>query len=187
MAQNYPIQHLRKEHENFLRLAHTIEKLLELAAKKVFAQHLKALKGLQSLDRGLSSIEKHCQIGGSKLDSIYQNTLQREERERIDAEHAQMLETIESFREELKCATADRTMAMILPGMDVVNRLRTHIAYERELLARVAPSRRNVVAVAEKRKKGARPLGAKIKRTRKQGNAARVSYLPYTLEPHPEL
>ena len=187
MAQNYRIQHLRKEHENFLRLAHTIEKMLELAAKNVFALHLKALKGRQSLDRGLSSIEKHCQIGGSKLDSIYQNTLQREERERIDAEHAQILETIESFREELKCATADRTMAMILPGMDVVNRLRTHIAYERELLARVAPSRKNVVAITEKRKKGAKPLGAFIRRTGKQAKSARVSYLPYTLEPHPEL
>ncbi len=187
MAQNYRIQHLRKEHENFLRLAHTIEKMLELAAKNVFALHLKALKGRQSLDRGLSSIEKHCQIGGSKLDSIYQNTMQREERERIDAEHAQILETIESFREELKCATADRTMAMILPGMDVVNRLRTHIAYERELLARVAPSRKNVVAITEKRKKRAKPLGAFIRRTGKQAKSARVPYLPYTLEPHPEL
>jgi predicted O-linked N-acetylglucosamine transferase (SPINDLY family) len=187
MAQNYRIQHFREEHENFLRLADTIEKVLELAGKNIFAQHLKALKGRRSLDRGLSSIEKHCHIGGPKIDSIYQNTLQLEERERIASEHERILEAIVSFREELKCATADRTMAMILPGMDVVKRLRTHIAYERELLARVAPSSKRVVTITEKRKKSARSVRTRTKHTRQQGKTPRVSYLPYTLEPHPEL
>lgn len=187
MAQNNQIQHLRKEHKNCFRLAQTIEKMLELAGKNIFAQHLKALKGRRSLDRGLSGVETHCHIGASKIDSIYQNTLQHEERERITAEHERILEAIESFREELKCATADRTMAMILPGMDVVKRLRTHIAYERELLGRIASSSSVQQTVQRKRHGSKGPVRINNKHASKRRVSVKTTYVPYTLEPHPEL
>ncbi|MGB7284795.1 MAG: hypothetical protein WBE13_21185 [Candidatus Acidiferrum sp.] len=187
MTQNYRIQHLRKEFENFLRLAHTIEKMLELAGKNIFAQHLKALEGRQSLDRGLSSIEKHGHIGVSKIDTIYQNTLQREERERIAAEHERILEGVESFREELKCATSERTMAMILPGMDVVNRLRAHIVYERELLGRIALSSGVQQTVQRKGHRSKGPVRTNRRETRKQRFSVKTTHVPYALEPPPEL
>lgn len=44
---------------------------------------------------------------------------------------------VASFREELRFATSERIMAMIPPGMDVINRLRAHIAYERQLLNQI--------------------------------------------------
>ena len=187
MARNDRIQHLQKEHENFLRLAHTIEKMLELASKNAFAGHLKGLKGLRSLDRGFVSIEKHCHAERFTIDSIYHDSLQEQERERIDAEHEQLIWAVKSFHEELKYATADRTMAMILPGIDVVHRLRAHIAYERELLGRIAPSSRAQETIQRKRQKSKRPLGTNSKPTRKRRIFAKTTHVPYTLEPHPEL
>jgi hypothetical protein len=73
----------------------------------------------------------------SSSQSCYQS-LQQDERDRINAEHEQIIRAVRNFREELKCVTTDRIMAMILSGMDVINLLRAHIAYEGEMLGRIA-------------------------------------------------
>jgi hypothetical protein len=187
VGRSYRIQYLRKEHENFFRLAQMLEKMLELASTNVFAGHVKGLKALQSLERGLASIEKHCHVEDSAIDTAYQQSLQQEERARINAEHEQLIRAVKSFQEELKCATADRTMAMILPGMDVVKLLRAHIAYEQELLGRIAPLTRTRDAIKIKRQKGKRPIAINRKHSRKPRRSVKGTYLPYTLEPHPEL
>jgi hypothetical protein len=104
------------------------------------------------------------------------------------ADHLRILQAVASFKEELKCATPDRTMAMILPGMDVVKLLRDHVAFEGELLRRTA-------ALAESHEK--KVAGKSI--TRKASEKKRLHAgkhrmqkqpapkVPYTLEPHPEL
>jgi molecular chaperone GrpE (heat shock protein) len=132
MALRHHIQYLRKEHEELLHLADRIEKMLESASKNDFAEHLKSLTGLRSLEHGLAGIVEHCGAEDRIIESTYHRYLQQDERARIDAEDEQIIRAVTNFREELKCATTDRTMAMILPGMDAVNRLRAHIAYERE-------------------------------------------------------
>jgi hypothetical protein len=79
-------------------------------------------------------------------------------------------------------------MAMIIPGMDVVNLLRAHIAYEREMLGRITEFGKPTKSPAGKKKTARR---AKVKKTRhaaKWNSATKgVVVLPYTLEPHPEL
>jgi molecular chaperone GrpE (heat shock protein) len=129
MALRHRIQYLRKEHEELLHLADRIEEMLESASKNDFAEHLKSLTGLRSLEHGLAGIVEHCRAEDRIIESTYRHYLQQDERERIDAEHEQIIRAVTSFREELKFATTDRTMAMILPGMDVINRLRAHIAW----------------------------------------------------------
>jgi len=106
---------------------------------------------------------------------------------RIDAEHEQIIRAVMNFREELKFATADRTMAMILPGMDVVKRLRAHIAYEQELLGRIGPLSDSQKTTTRRKQKGKRSLGTKSRHTRKRKIRVKATYVPYTLEPHPEL
>src|SRR5271167_641054 len=63
LASRHLIQHLRKEHEKLLHLTVKIERMLELASKNVFAEHLKGLNGLRSLKHGLAGIEEHCRAG----------------------------------------------------------------------------------------------------------------------------
>jgi hypothetical protein len=181
------IQSLRKEHEKLLHLAGRIEKMLKLASRNVFSEHLKSLKGLQSLELWLASVEKHCYAEEHTIERTFQHSLQDDERARIDAEHEQIIRAVKNFREEMKFATADRTMAMILPGMDVVKGLRAHIAYEREMLDRIMPMSNAQKTPTRKKEKGRRTSGTTSKRTRKRKIQGKATYLPYTLEPRPEL
>ncbi len=187
MALPNRMEHFRMEHKQLLRLTDKIEKMLELASKNVFWQHLKGLKGLRSLEHGFSTVERHCHARDSAIESTYLHSLQEEERSRIDVEHEQIILAVKNFREELKYATADRTMALILPGMDIVNRLRAHIAYEREMLARVVPSSNVHRTTPRKKLKSKLTLETKSKHLGKQKIVARTRYIPYTIEPHPEL
>lgn len=131
------IEFLHKECEELLHVVQRIERALQLALEKEFSEHVKSMTELHTLDHGLAGIIEHCNAENRLVDSsehIYRNT---DERARIDSEHQEIVRAVINFREELRFATADRTMAMILPGMDLVNRLRAHIAYERELLDRI--------------------------------------------------
>jgi hypothetical protein len=74
---------------------------------------LKSLKGLQLLEPGLASVEQHCHAEERTIERTFKHSLQEEERARIDAEHEQIIGAVTNLREELKSATADRTMAMI--------------------------------------------------------------------------
>ncbi|MGB9466179.1 MAG: hypothetical protein WBR10_13790 [Candidatus Acidiferrum sp.] len=181
------MEYLRTEHGELLNLACEIEKMLELASKNDFAEHLKSLNDLPSLERGLARIVKHCRVNDRIIASTYKYSLQQAERDRIAAEHGQIIQAVTNFREELKFATADRTMAMILPGMDVVNRLRSHIAYEREMVDRIVRTRTPKTRIVTKKRTAKRSLRTKRKHARKRKTSAKASYMSYTLEPHPEL
>lgn len=180
MALYHRIQYLRKEQQELLHLADKIEKMLEQVSKNDFAEHLKGLTGLRSLEHGFRGIVEHCHAEGRIVESTYHHSLQPKERDRIEAEHQQILRAVSDLREEMKFATADRTMAMIVPGMDVVNRLRAHIAYEREMLGRIIEPKGTTAGRRAHRKQKKRAA------TRKP-HAKTTSFVPYTLEPHPEL
>jgi len=181
------LEYLRTEHEQLLNLAGEIEKTLELASKNDFAEHLKSLNHLPSLEHGLPRIVKHCQVNDRIIGSTYHYSLQQAERERIAAEHEQIIKAAANFREELKFATADRTMAMILPGMDLVNRLRAHIAFEREMVDRIVRTPNTKKRFATKKRTVKRSLRTKRKHARKRKTPVKPSHISYTVEPHPEL
>lgn len=188
MSLRHRIQYLRKEHEGLLHLADTIEEMLELASRNDFAEHLKSLSGLRSLKHGLAGIVEHCHAEDRIIESTYHHYLQQDERARIDAEHEQIIRAVTNFREDLKFATVDRTMAMIPPGMDVVNRLRAHIAYERELLGRIAEAGNPPVKAPGKKKIDKKVHDKKRRHIAKRKTETKgAGVLPYTLEPHPEL
>jgi hypothetical protein len=138
------MDYLCKEQDELLHLAARIEKLLESASKNDFSEHLKSLGELPLLERGLAAIVEHCNAKNPAAESVYDQYLQQDERARVDAEHQQIIQAVANFREELKCVTPDRTMAMILPGVDVVNGLRAHIAFEQELFNRIATLEKSV-------------------------------------------
>jgi len=188
MVLNHRIEYLRKEHKELLNLTLRIEEALESASKNDVAEHLKSLNVLRSLEHGLAGIVEHCHAEDRIVESTYHHSLQQEERDRINAEHEQIIRAVTNFREELKFATTDRTMAMILPGMDVINLLRAHISYEQEMLGRIAELGKPPKSAAGKKKTGRRAHGKKRRHAaRRKTETKAADVLPYTLEPHPEL
>ena len=188
MALHHRIEYLRKEHQELLNLADRIEKLLESASKRDFSEHVKSLTELRSLEHGLAGIVEHCRAEDRIIESTYHQYLQPDERARVDTEHEELIRLATNFREELKCATADRTMAMILPGMDVVKWLRAHISYEQELLGRIAGLGKHAKRVVGKPETTRSARQRKRRRIARRRTRAKMPHvLPYTLEPHPEL
>ena len=77
---------------------------------------------------------------------------------------------------------------MILPGMDVVNRLRAHIAYEQELLGRIMELAVPFRQVVEKKQPGKKSHKKPRKHPlRRKPAPEEAAHLPYTMELHPEL
>ena len=187
MTLRHRIQYLRKEHEALMHLVDSFEKMLGLASKNEFAARVKGLTGLRSLEHGLAGVVEHCHAEDRIVESAYHHSLQPDERTRIAAEHEQILRAVTDFREELKFATGDRTLAMIPAGLDVVNRLRAHIAYEREMLGRIAELGNRPKAA--RREKTGKSADGKHRRpaAKRKMEAKATGLLPYTLEPHPEL
>lgn len=188
MALRHLIQYLRIEHQGLLNLATRLDKLLTAASKNDFAEHSRSLSALRSLERGLLGVVRHCSEQDRDVESTYLHYLHQDERARIAEEHEQLVRAVTNFREELKCATPDRTMAMILPGMDVVIRLRSHISYEQEMLGRImevaVPSR----PVVRKKESVKKPHTKHRKHAARRKPAPEESaHLPYTMELHPEL
>jgi hypothetical protein len=177
--------YLREEHEVLLNIAARIEKLLESASGNDFSERVTSLSELRGFEHRLAGVVEHCHAGDRLVESVDVSHLHPEERTRIEAEHEQIIRAVNSFSEELKCATGDRTMAMILPGMDVVKWLRAHVAYERELLGRIAVLGRHRKKTAGKKKTLNEKKGRHIAKRKTSGRAAHV--LPDTLESHPEL
>jgi hypothetical protein len=116
MALHNRTQYLRKEHEELLHLADRIEKILKSVPENDFAKHLQNLNDLRSLDHGLAGIVEHCHAQDRLVGSADFKHLNGEEGARINAEHEQIIHAVASFQQELRFATADRTMALILPG-----------------------------------------------------------------------
>jgi hemerythrin-like domain-containing protein len=186
MALSNRIEYLRKEHKELLTVARRIEEALESASKNDVAEHLKSLNVLRSLEHGLTGIVEHCHAEDRIVESMYHHSLQQEERDRINAEHEQIIRAVTNFREELKFATTDRTMAMIVPGMDVINLLRAHISYEQEMLGRIAEMGTSPKRGSGRKKTGKRTHGKQGRHTAKRKETI-TDIVPYTLEPHPEL
>jgi hypothetical protein len=182
------MDYFRREHKALLDLAAAIEKLLEAASKNEYGERLKSLTELRSLDHGLTGIVEHCHAGNRIVESTYYENFREDDRARMDAEHQQIIQAVASFREELKCATADRTTAMVLPGMDLVTQLRSHIFFERELLRRVAELYHPPKRALEKKKTPTKSKEKKRRHVAKHRSHREAAHtLPYTLEPHPEL
>jgi hypothetical protein len=188
MALRHLIQYLRTEHEALLNLATRLDRLLSSASKNDFAEHSRSLSGLHSLDRGLLRIVRHCSEQDRDVESDYLHYLLQHERARIADEHKDLIRAATNFREELKCATPDRTRALIIPAMDVVNRLRAHISYEQELLGRIMELAIPFRPVVMKQGSGRKTLKKHRKHAaRRKPALEEAAPLPYTMELHPEL
>ncbi len=182
------VKHLRKEHKELLHVADAIEDVLDQASKNDFAERSSCLPKLRSLKRGLVEIVKHCHTEDRLIETAYHEYLRPDEWARSNSEHEQIIRNVTNFREELKFVTADRTMAMILPGLDVVNLLRAHIAFEEKLLNRLSESE-SAPKTAPGKKKAARKTHPKQKKhaAGRKTRPPTSGFQPYTLELHPEL
>ena len=189
MALRHRITYLRKKHRELVNLADRIEKALALASGKDFPKHEQGLAQLRALEHGFAGIVEHCHSEDRIVESTFHHYLNKSERLRLDEEHEKIVRALAEFQEELRFATVDRTMAMIIPGMDLVQHLRAHVAYEEGMLDQIARSA-VVTRKPAKRKKtspqrAAPPQGQPPKQ--KARGCEEPHVVPYTMEPHPEL
>jgi hypothetical protein len=180
MALRHRVEYLRTEHKKLLQLADRIETALALASHKEFPDHEKSLAELRALEHGFSGILEHCHAEDRIVESTFHQYLNPKERLRIEEEHGKIVRALSEFREELRFSTVDRMTAMILPGMDVVNQLRAHVAHETGLLDRIV---RSVVSDRKprvKKKASHRRPASQRARVRKTGLRSKqeTSHLP---------
>ena len=189
MALRDRVECLRREHRELLHLAGHLEVALALAAHKHFPDHEKSLVELRALEHGFNGIVEHCHSENRIVESTFHHYLNERDRLCIEEGHGKILRALTEFREELRFATVDRTMAMIIPGTQVVNELRTHIAHETELIDQILHSATNVRQPTGGKKKAKRALRPQRAHARKASLRSRQASrnIPYTLEPHPEL
>ena len=189
MALRHRITYLRKEHQELVNLADRIEKALTLASGKDFSRLEHGLAQLRALEHGFAGIVEHCHSEDRIVESTFHHYLNKSERLRLDEEHGKIVRALAEFREELRFATVDRTMAMIIPGMDLVQQLRGHVVFEEGLLDRIARSvvvpRRPAKRKKTSRQRAAPPQGQPPKQKARGREEPHV--VPYTMEPHPEL
>ena len=186
MALRDRIAYLRTEHAKLLELAEDVARVLAFASSTNFPEQQKSLAGLRAFHHAFDGIAEHCHAENRIVESIYQRYLKERERVQIKTEHQEILRALEEFREELRFATADRTASLVVPGTELVNVLRRHVAHEEKCLGRIAKSRK-----ARKRATAHGPAGAALKKRRqtrrRDTNAQEHPCVPYTMEPHPEL
>ena len=189
MALRHRIAYLRKEHGELLRLAERIEAALRLASRPDFPEHLQCITELRALEHGFGGIVEHCHAENRILESTYHHYLDAEERGRTDAEHQDIVKGLAEFREELRFATADRTKPLIAPGTEVVNKLRTHVGLDEQLLDRIekgGTAANRGTPKYEVRKTGlSKPRRRAAKRSKTVDKE--IHSVPYTVERHWEL
>jgi hypothetical protein len=189
MALRHRVEYLRKEHKELLQLADRLDAALTLASHKDFPDHENGLAELRALEHGFNGIVEHCHSENRIVESTFHHYLNEGDLLCIEEEHGKILRVLAEFREELRFATVNRTMAMIIPGTQVVNELRTHIAHETELLDQILHSATNVRQPTGGKKKAKRALRPQRAHARKASLRSRQECrnISYTLEPHPEL
>ena len=188
MALRDRIGYLRKEHKELLQLTDEIESALAVGSKAEFPEHQECLNKLRGLEHGFQGIEEHCHAEERVVESTYHHYANSAERLRLNAEHADIERALADFREELRFATADRTATLRGPGVALVTRLRAHIAHEERLLRSIRKS-------AARRQRARKNRHSKPTTAERNGVTARPSrralkanrFIPYTMEPHPEL
>lgn len=131
------IQYLRREHDEITRLLDTFEEFLERTSRADMAARATGLADLRSFDHHLAGVIEHCHADDRAVESIFHHFLQERERNRVVLEHQEIVRLVDRFRDELKFATIDRCTPMTLWGNELVDQLRTHIAFEGVLLNRI--------------------------------------------------
>ncbi len=131
------IQYLRREHDEIARVLDTFEEFLARTSRADMAARATGLADLRSFDHHLAGILEHCHAEDRAVESVFHQFLQERERNRVVLEHEDIVRLVDRFRDELKFATIDRCTTMTLWGDELVDRLRTHIAFEGVLLNRI--------------------------------------------------
>jgi hypothetical protein len=125
---------LRKEHLEILRLANSLEEALALASHEDFSARQKGLADLRALHHGLVGICQHCCSEDGVLESEYHHYLDGENYEQINTQHTRIHRLISNFLKDLPFATADSIAETALPGKELVDQIRQHVAYEEQML-----------------------------------------------------
>jgi hypothetical protein len=130
-------EYIQREHLEILRLADKITEALALASKSDFASRVNGLAELRRTEHGLAGLRQHCGSEDSILESDFHHYLDPDQYLRLCTQHTVISRLVTILLKELPYATADSVAELCVPGQELLDQLREHVAFEEEMLWKV--------------------------------------------------
>ena len=134
-------EYIQKEHLEIVRLADKVAQALALASKDDFSARQEGLAELRALQHGLLGISQHCSAEDGILESDFHHYLDAKDYSHLRDEHAAITRIVAGLLRELPYVTADSITELCPVGEDLLERIREHVAFEQEMLWRIAERR----------------------------------------------
>jgi hypothetical protein len=134
------LDYFRKEHEDIQRFVEDWEDALKLAASEDDADRLRALAQLRQMETVLLGIREHCRAEQRTVESRLRAHQDDVSRVRLAQEHELLRQLTNDYLRELQFATLSRTGEVARLGIELLEQLRNHIAYETALLKQIEDS-----------------------------------------------
>jgi hypothetical protein len=132
------LEHSRNEHDDILRFLREFEAALTLAAGKGAENRCQALARLSELRGKLDAIRDHCRQEETSADSPLRTYLDERAIEHLHNQHDRLDRLGDAFCAELKLLTTPPpTGELVGIGMQLLEQLRRHVAYEEGLLKQI--------------------------------------------------
>jgi len=128
------VEYIQREHLELLRLADKLAGALALAAKPDFESRLQGLTELRASQHGLLGVRQHCGSEDGILESDFHHYLDPEQYLRLCTQHSVISRLVTILLRELPYATADSVPELYEPGLELLDQLREHIAFEEDMI-----------------------------------------------------
>lgn len=126
-----------EEHADILEFLNVWEEALDLSASANSDIRCHGLRRLQSMEGKIVEIWEHCHKEEDDENEPLFRFASPVDRERLKDEHFQLYRDNYEFRREMEYTTASSTEELVLKGQKLLVELRTHIAFEEDLLRRL--------------------------------------------------
>lgn len=135
------VTYFRKEHQDILTFLASWEHAVSQVASGQDAERLKGLADLRSMEPQLAAIEGHCRSEEKNVESPYSLYLEDAQLEELKKEHDQLRRFLQNVLFALRFATLAHVEEVAQLGRELLQFVRSHIAYEEKLLAQIEQGR----------------------------------------------
>jgi hypothetical protein len=141
MAPRDSVEYVQKEHLEMLKIADRLAEALGLAGKQDFRSRQDGLAELRGLQQGLVGISQHCNAENGLLESDFHHYLEAKNYDQLRTQHRQIARLIAGLLREMPYTTADSVVELSGDGVQLLEEIREHVAFEEEMLWKVEARR----------------------------------------------
>jgi hypothetical protein len=142
------LQEAHEEHADILDFLNIWEEALQLAASEDCDVRCTALRQLQAMEGKIVEIWEHCHKEEDDPEEPLFRLASPPDRERLKDEHFQLYRDNYEFRREMEFTTSSFTGDLVAKGQRLLEELRSHIAFEEELLRQLAQEQTQMAVAA---------------------------------------